>query len=451
MMETTFLEPAADCTYCTAHKNHWAASIYTGRPVGPDEIANVWWESCMEQRDFQHLWTTDEDGEHEKYEKIRARLTADDKIREQREKEIIQQCAHWADRLRSQATRLTGERDDLKLLFDTITKVQFNWASNMQADSGQAAYLSNLDYHRDHGQLFRLKRVVIPGCDNTTAKELAVTTTLSHSRYYLGHQGGDYIFRYRDRHDAGLDDPLNMRSMLENEPTWPSDIWNNPHWLSQFLTDDSELEMMNRFTYCGQVPRPQKEYMARLETLYPDVIAIASSIIHFLAETQGKCPCSLYQRLPPADLGRLAIAFLQRLWVYCMHDDRDRMVLHVQSKAKNNPKILEFAFVVARVAAVHRRILIEMGPLLTVLEAATGLTLFEMINQYDLRAAEIAHQELFRTGDFTHFMVFEDDSIDVSEMPAVSGWLLLTVECRVYLNPTTQHQPDRVLGDGTEC
>ncbi|KAH6990242.1 hypothetical protein EDB80DRAFT_816371 [Ilyonectria destructans] len=236
--------------------------------------------------------------------------------------------------------------------------------------SGQCQYLYN--------------QVPYVDCRDQTFKQILVTKTLQDTRYYLGHCGGEFVFRYCPSRQSGPNAFLGSTGVT---------------------TRDS-------FRFCGQVPRPQSEYSARFSVVTSKVTrAFASILGHFRTHDHSRLPgflrsaCELGSKLPQDDLESLGIK-----WDIAFPNGT-RIPANIRAAMRLNPAIGEFAHLVQILADGSPNTIRDLEPLIRMVEGSTRRVLRSIAKKHFARLETAAFKQLF-SGEYSHnLLVFQDDKV----------------------------------------
>lgn len=280
---------------------------------------------------------------------------------------------------------LYGLSDVWKTEFDSETdrygprtrKIAGNRPGRLTVDdkSGRCQYLYNQVPYMD--------------CRDQTFKQILVSKTLQDTRYYLGHCGGEFVFRYCPSRQSGPNAFLGCTGVT---------------------TRDS-------FRFCGQVPRPRSEYSARFSVVTSKVIrAFAGVLGYFRTHDHGRLPCFLRRacelgsKLPLDDLESLGnkwnIAF----------PNGTRIPSKIRVAMRLNPVIGEFAHLFQMLADGSPNMETDLEPLIRMVEGSSRLVLGAIAKKHFARLETAAFKQLF-SGEYSHnLLVFQDDNVMVSHL-----------------------------------
>ncbi|KAH6970877.1 hypothetical protein BKA56DRAFT_693630 [Ilyonectria sp. MPI-CAGE-AT-0026] len=251
-------------------------------------------------------------------------------------------------------------------------KVAGNTPGTLTVDdkSGQCQYLYN--------------QVPYVDCRDPAFKQILVTKTLQGTRYYLGHCGGEFVFRY-----------------------WPS-RQSGPH---AFLGSTGATTQEN-FQFCGQVPRPRPEYSERFSVVKSKVVRMFASILgHLRTHDHSRLPgclrsaCELGGELPQDDVEDLGIK-----WDVAFPKGT-RIPAKIRGATRLNPAIAEFAHLVRILAKGRPAVFRDLEPLVRMVEGSTQLPLRAIAKSHYARLQKEAFKQLF-SGEYSHnLLVFQDDKV----------------------------------------
>ena len=179
--------------------------------------------------------------------------------------------------------------------------------------------------------------------------------------------------------------------------------------------NDEEAGLKRSFVYCGQVPRPPREYLERLKVVSRDIMQLLSGIFSEFPDVTS-AQMEIFQpgrRVSGPVFGKLCSAYRSVIQTA----DR-KAVARVRGKLRDCPRVLEFAHLLHKLSAAEiPQVTYYMRPLIKALEEATGWTFFEMIDAADLEAARKATRLLLHEKRLEHIFLFqtrEDENTSVS-------------------------------------
>ncbi|POR33673.1 Uncharacterized protein TPAR_06130 [Tolypocladium paradoxum] len=383
------------CTECAG----WTLGTPSPQLGGDDS-----WNRYIALHGFQSVWEGRDQTEQDKYGDIVARLEEEEKGRKAAEVRLVREKKWWSERRR--LVDLDQHEAELGVIFAAADEVQLAWAGRTNADSLNALHEELWAQARPQ-QLYSKVRVWVGDHADVNSKEVTVATTLSVPRYYLGHQGGDFVFRYHQEDNGnGLED---LGPDDESAKTTYS-MWEKSRWRSDWRW--GPVDLPGQFQYCGQVPRHLKEYTARLEVVLPAVVLVVVSLIGFVPDQDNlSLPEELEQlrRLDVLHSSRGSFAELRRQWEQRFPTVPDE----VRNKVRRSAMVLEFAHLLAKMTAAGARALPEnLASVVHTLERATGWTFFEMVDRADEYTARRAVHDLLHAKEFEHMFIFQDAEIE---------------------------------------
>ncbi|PHH65043.1 hypothetical protein CDD81_3441 [Ophiocordyceps australis] len=204
-------------------------------------------------------------------------------------------------------------KQDLKKIEDKVKLVEQAREEKEQLEARQQRRLARIEQKANRGLMH------LPFGDTT----LPIHDTLSSSRYYIGHEGGDYIFRYLtgefvqgwerclesppdSETDAVTDSDHDPSNQVRHQD--PLDYIHGPMLLATSTSLNLETNMRvydlrhrhpldlpsrirskawdpdtkkHSWLYCGQVPRSYEEYDCRLADMVPILTALFFSLLAF--------------------------------------------------------------------------------------------------------------------------------------------------------------------------
>lgn len=380
------------------------------------------WEEYLRQQNLEGLWRGPLGKEQDRYRPVLESLAAEDRVRQRQSTAIREQKMKWSVKLRCQKTRerLAQYKGELKTIFDAANEDLRYQTQRQQMEAAHQRHLA-----ANHRCATRL--VKLPGGSDEDACELEVATSLSRTRYYLGHKGGDYIFRYQEFYAF---------YSLYREFGAGGDAWDPNgsvcHHPGSEVNLQCDEETRSDFQYCGQVPRTWKEYASRFEMVCQDIMRLFGSVISFEPLGDGVLINEVYR--PCLEVTNIDVKSLNRLektWNVRVAKD-SAFFSWVQSMAAGNSKLLEFAFLLNRLDEMSGGLFKEqVRSLVQLFGSVTDKTLPEMCEAYEGIMKEEAMKELLNERNFEHCMVFEDDAVEVYSSSRCRNF-------RDYLIPTPQ-------------
>ncbi|OAQ64062.1 hypothetical protein VFPPC_16150 [Pochonia chlamydosporia 170] len=361
------------------------------------------WEEYLRQQNLEGLWRGPLGKEQDRYRPVLESLAAEDRVRQRQSTAIREQKMKWSVKLRCRETRerLAQYKGELKTIFDAANEDLRYQTQRQQMEAAHQRHLA-----ANHRCATRL--VKLPGGSDEDACELEVATSLSRTRYYLGHKGGDYIFRYQEFYAF---------YSLYREFGAGGDAWdpNGPvcHHPGSEVNLQCDEETRSDFQYCGQVPRTWKEYASRFEMVCQDIMRLFGSVISFEPLGDGVLINEVYRPcLEVTNIGVKSLNRLEKTWNVRVAKD-SAFFSWVQSMAAGNFKLLEFAFLLNRLDEMSGGLFKkQVRSLVELFGSVTDKTLPEMCEAYEGIMKEEAMKELLDERNFEHCMVFEDDTVE---------------------------------------
>lgn len=217
---------------------------------------------------------------------------------------------------------------------------------------------------------------------DANSTEIKVATSLYTLSYYNGHKGGDYIFQFK---------PAGCPCSLGDEETGPP-VWRGLHDTGfESMLSGASSGLPGTFTYRGQVPRPMREYLRRMEVVVPAVVASLADMGDFTEHARQGASTTAPKQLVAE-------------WA--------------RGKLRSNARVLEFAQLLRRIVASGLPLVVgHMAPLIEALEEATGWTLSQMADAADRDTERIATRLLLEERVTDCMFVFQrrpDEKIGVS-------------------------------------
>lgn len=409
--------------------------------AGGDQVNEESWRQYIAQHGFGDAWDdSNHRTEQDRYGAIVAHLAASQEHRMAEQRDFVREKEQWTLLMRRSADCLERHRAAVEGIMELADKVQLEWAEKKALEDRHAQQRATCS--NDWPRLFSEKKVRIGDWTDEDTKELTIVSTMFDPRYYLGHPGGDYIFRYSDEGDTtNLEAPCPMASTPET--AW--DTWESPEWDS-ILESDSE-ELPRRLQYCGQVPRPLQEYTGRLKVLVPAIAQIIVSLVGFHRANGESEPLSReLQELAGLDSTSSRADFnkLRLLWISEFPEEDGRAPTDIRGRLQRSAKVLEFAHLVTKIIADGvPTALEELASLLAVLKRSTGWRLSKMHRIECERVERRALHELLHEKEFEHLLVFEDPGFKVSDFDVVGGARWRESLERAFLYPNSIHHDSR--------
>jgi hypothetical protein len=210
--------------------------------------------------------------------------------------------------------------------------------------------------------------------------------TLYGTEFYVGHRGGDYIFRWDNKIDMLVED---------NDP--------------------------DRFLFQGLVPRPHSEYFRRLfDVVIPDILAMIVSALAFNPANGSVMPAELGRFLH--DAGRLRredILLLGHAWRAKFYDPQaDRIEVPTFMKkemTRIDGRVAEAGWLLRKLPNLTRRG--QLGFLFWILSASTDLSIHEMAKLHETKLEREGKNILFEEKEYNgSVLVYSHPSHMVSEI-----------------------------------
>ncbi|KAK2608494.1 hypothetical protein QQS21_002956 [Conoideocrella luteorostrata] len=355
------------------------------------------WERFLTDNDLRTLWSVSHDIEQVKYAPIIKQLEAEDLRREPLEKQIVLE-KKWCVR-RFSGTRTQRCQEYLSNIYLAASRVQ-NASFLRRRRTGNGAYQKEVIRHGAAGnRLHKIMKIRLGNFGDENARDLPVATTIENSRYYLGHSGGDYVFRYQPEIESSP-----STSILTSDSTFP-DLSRHPSW--QSFLNNNDVSKQN-FIYCGLVPRAFREYKARFELLCGEVIQLLGSIIVFHDRLST---VDIRSQLASYATTKITCSFLFELYKKWKEESSNNKWDRkwAQGQIGQHPKILECVHLMAKIYDFNHDFLKGMAPLILMIEDAAGKNFVTLLDVYEKCVAQEAFHELLRARNVDHCMVFIDN------------------------------------------
>jgi hypothetical protein len=367
-------------------------------PAEEEKRYNDSWDQYVETHYMARLWAKSEEKEQDRYRDILQKLSSDDARGEKQGAAIMEQRELWVKKQRDPQGResLSQHRRELDDIDEAANAVlRHETLQNMRQRSHKklTKAIESCRY-----SLQTTKRVWLGGAGEGGSVEAEVTTNLNDTMYYLGHAGGDYIFRYREPDSPSICAAWDTSSPVSAHP-------------SNYSFLDSE-EDKKCFTYEGLVPRTWKEYAERFAIVCQDVAKLLGAILCFGSYNDG-IPCNGQTKLIPGTAIRGALfTHLRNAWCRRVLPGYNYLYW-VQSKAKHHPRFWEFAFLLKRLDTLGSGFANTLKSLVNLVEMATGMTMAENCAAFEWLLKGEAERALHVMKDTAHCLLYDDDQ-DVS-------------------------------------
>ncbi|KAH7131488.1 hypothetical protein B0J13DRAFT_642202 [Dactylonectria estremocensis] len=344
------------------------------------------WDVYIQRFGFKAIWQAKLGSEQERYGAITAHLKAEDQGKSQAEADIVEQRAFWKC-LPGRGSRMSPDSlsDKLKVIDDAALEVEKSWATKACNGLKHAKFTTD-DKSGRRPYLYKQ----VEHYDNVTqaVSEILVTESLNFTRYYLGHREGDFIFRYCPAHPAAH---------------------------GAFVDKDNGLAVgRDSFWFCGQVPRPQKHYLLRLQAVKCALIRAIASIIGFCAVNHSRLPCFITRSCKGAtDMPREELVKLADFWS-SQFPARKRMPFDTLGLMLGSPYVGEFAYLLEKQIDQESVLALktELEPLVRILESGTRLKFNAIAKEYSTQLECRAYKQLFSGEHPANLLVFSDDYVN---------------------------------------
>ncbi|KAF4976954.1 hypothetical protein FZEAL_6447 [Fusarium zealandicum] len=332
----------------------------------------------LQAHDALQLWQHKLEPEHVRYKDAVQRSEEVYQLYLARDKDIIASHLYFQARKGKSDAEMTPTE---KAVRDTIPLAAAKVAEAHAANAGYERVHRNRLMDDTSGRNPYLSQWIV--CEDlvTEAKtSIRVTTSaaLRHSRWFLGRQGGTYIFQYRSTMNMG--DPF-MGSM-------PNTL--NP----------------DNFNYVGQVPRWKWEHMFRLAQLEYPVVNLFVQMVQY---TAGREHPILYPKLEKIRHCRQLTAdnFEAALeaWHHCFKDISPRIFM--RNLFTSHPLIQEAAYILNALAQQQEVVYQHQRHFTSIVGMATGQRLVDIGPEF-LKQLEECAWNCLRSGDDSHVMVYND-------------------------------------------
>lgn len=376
--------------------------------------------------------------EHSKYDRIVEQLRREDAHRGATEDRLLDGKTRVIEARRWHSSQKREKQDDVvKRICDEATKLERVLSHRATSKDWFDKYMGQLE-EVGRNRLFTHKSITVAYVEGGEPRTVCVKIGLQNTRYYWGHKGGDYIFRYTTPPIASVGIPVAPAE---------TGIRGGKHPVHHHLGHILPTEELQNLRYWGQVPRPAKEYLARLKLVIPSVLRVVVNTLGVVTRGSTSSPLpgllALTQpdhRLSYGDLARLAHAWFS---VSPGHAGHRGILLR---RMRGNSRISELAHLIwmlqADIGQPGSIWLRELEPLIHILEDGTGWSFSKMAEQHDVATGRLAMSQLLRSKDVRHILVFEDEYIKVCLQSPICRWCRVSdtgSAARCYLYPRSQH------------
>lgn len=406
---------------------------------GIDKADERSWNQYIALHGFQDVWDDSQHrAEQDRYGRIVAHLEACEEQKKATQRETVREREYWAIKMRRGPHCLGALEGEVQEIIKAADAVQLEWAHERTLQDHHEREVNRR--RNSQGGPWSQKKVRIGEWGDEDAKEVTVATNLSENpKYYLGHAGGDYIFRYREEEVA---DPFETSSEQEILDIRWEELSSGCG--SSILGSDPGDQPW-RFTYCGQVPRPFKEYMARLQVVIPAWVNMMVSLVGFHRGGGTAEPLDPRLRaMAGLDMAssREELYALVELWINEFADRAGAPPETIRNRLRRSAKPTELAYLLRMASLSCFDALEKMAPIIELLQISTGWSLFHMVDMEDVRTSRRALHELLHERKFEHVLVIEVDDVRVSWRACTLGGDAGGGD-REFLNPArTAAEPD---------
>ncbi|KJZ73319.1 hypothetical protein HIM_07323 [Hirsutella minnesotensis 3608] len=392
------------CSRCTEFKDYEPDNLESF-----DAAEHGTWTRYVNNIGYQSVWDTDEnETEQERYAAVTTQLEVAERAQASKEDMVVEKTEILKGKMSSH-----GMRDQLRKDFETVQSVAFAIEGKRQMEQYMARDLElrRIDWYNYlfPRSISKMKVRLCPWSEENY-NEVEVTTTLKDPRYYLGHRGGDSIFRYKPDEDTSKPTAQEAAASIEDE--WKT--WKFRNW--QSILDFDAEGLLQQIEYCGQVPRHMKEYTRRMQTIAPIVIKVVVSILAYHCPDGG--PVGVFPNIlrqfvrPDGNCARSDLARLYEIWQKTFEGSQTPFQ-GTRYRARRHPTIFEFALLLYK---LHVSGSMDTGdgfaPLTAMLVSATGWSHADMIEVEDNRAAKRATHQLLHEKNTDHCFIFVDREVE---------------------------------------
>lgn len=367
-------------------------------------LCSTRWKKYLEKVQVSALGGEGHETEQDRYRTVLEMLESEDARLGKEGSEVSLQREKWEMMQRTRRVRasLRPHLDELQAIANAAERVQTHETRLAQMKKEQEEWLG--DISKNPGWLCSFKNVRIGGFFDVGSVEVRVVTRLSHSRYYLGHSGGDYVFEYCRPGNTSGDE------YCQGDEAWDPNgpVWKHPGLHGAFGLDQGGAETAS-FKFRGLVPRTWREYATRFELVCKDVLQVLAAFISFEPEGDGPLWGAQYQHVPTfSEINIRILAHVRDAW-------RMRVSLNhpylcwARSILDHHPRICEFAFLVKQLDGRLSRGLtrVAMAPLIETVESATERTLEELHAIYQDILGKEALRELHESRNIEHCVLYD--------------------------------------------
>ncbi|KAJ6445455.1 hypothetical protein O9K51_00216 [Purpureocillium lavendulum] len=352
--------------------------------------------------------TFEDESEEARYASIRVELAELERERKEDEDAILRRnmvLSRWQSG--GKGTDLGLYRGRLRYIADEAARIQQSREGRQAANHRhmRAQSKSECSFPRLYGKT----KVRFGDVGAPDAVEAEVATSLYRAWYYHGHEGGDYIFRHTGSSEQDCSPPTSSSEKTE-EPRF------------EFPSSDDAVEFRDSFVYCGQVPRPLREYTQRMEVVFPALIRTLGSIFAVFPGAGGSDDASVKEeRLLGQSISAQALHDLCECWGDILQNADKAPLEWARAKVRSSERALEFVHLLPKMRAVGLpEALKPMLPVIRVLERVTGWAYLRLVDEADLYTARRATHLLFEERKLDNILIFQtrkDENTAVSISP----------------------------------
>ncbi|KHN98652.1 uncharacterized protein MAM_03776 [Metarhizium album ARSEF 1941] len=370
------------------------------------------WEKYLEMVQLSALWEDGPGTEQDRYRTVLDGLSAEDDRLEQQGSDISLHREKWVMIMQSRRARavLAPHQGQLQVISDAADAVLRHEAQLLQMRAHQKEWLQATS--ENPGWLCNLKKVRMGDVGGADSWHVHVTTRLSNSRYYLGHNGGDYIFEHGAGRNAGCDEFGPGDNVWD--PNGPA--WEHPGLHTEFGLGQGDTETAS-FEFRGLVPRNWREYAARFEHVCKEVLQVLATIISFEPEGDGPLCGDEYRHIPAfSSISNRELCHVRNAWNTRVSPNLPYLCW-ARSMLDHHPRVCEFAYLVERLDGLSGGLTrLAMTPLVETVVSATNMTLEELHAAHEGILAREAARELHELRNVERCVIYDNGDGEIEEI-----------------------------------
>lgn len=381
------------------------------------------WAKFLKDHGLEEIWDTTEVSEQQKYDEMVESQEQTYQEHRVKEDQLIISKNAWRAMQEKGFKPRSAHRRMIAHVVKAGESVERKQKTQKLANRRASRKLSASRYD-DAQKQNRLETIDLRDADYTHGVfRVRVLRYLAGTRYYFGHAGGNYIFRYNES-------KYDITDIPKKEPDrsqFSSDQWFHSDFDMPVPEDAHEC-----LAYVGQVPRPLKQYVWRMRHICPDVMRMLLTVVAFDSDYERRQFRAVYGALyeKPLDLTTEAVAQLHKKWQE-RYPTKESVPDFLATEFASHPTILEYIQLFSKCYSVSQSndMLEKQIGIVHLVEHAAKKTFWELTQAAAIHEEFRARAVMVCNSKSPHVLVYEDEFENVRyvDRPLASGRLVVGI------------------------